>query len=231
MRLVKALVPHIICIIQTAAQQKRTHIQTQMGRCPILRTSERPGELSLNWKYSHNSGYVTGGGNLPESIAVFGMPPCDLEGRHRRSRGTCYLHLLLAVFSYTLEMQVTGSSKMWLSPTWPNHHEKMESETGKKPGFDSSIKDWTKILFGSNANFHQRRRERFSNQENNRHTLSSNLNHFCTFIKLLYYCIFSVALKLSTCSHLIHFDKPFISRDVTFAVRLLYRILSDITKI
>ena len=122
------------------------------------------------------------------------MPPCDLEGRHRRSRGTCYLHLLLAVFSSTLEMQVTGSSKMWRLPTWPNHHEKMESETGKKPGFDSSIRDSTKILFGSNVNFHQRRWERFSNQENNRHTLSSNLKHFCTFIKLLYYCTFSVAL-------------------------------------
>ena len=38
-------------------------------------------------------------------------------------------------------------------------------------------------------------------------------------------------LKLSTCSRLSHFDKPCISRDVTFAVRLLYRILSDITKI
>jgi hypothetical protein len=31
--------------------------------------------------YSHNSGYVTSGGNLAKSIALFGMPPCDLEGR------------------------------------------------------------------------------------------------------------------------------------------------------
>lgn len=230
MGLAKALVPHIISIIQTAAHQKRTHIQTQMGRCPIPRKSERPGELSLNWKYSHKSGYVTGGGNLAKSIALFGMSSCDLEGRHRWSRGTCYFHLLLAVFSSTLEMQVTGS-KMWRSPTWPNHQQKMESETGKKPGFDSSIKDCTKTFFGSNANFHQGRWERCSNQENNRHTLSSNLQHFCTFIKLLYYCIFSVALKLSTCSRLIHFDKSCISREVTFAVLLLYRILSDIMKI
>jgi hypothetical protein len=29
----------------------------------------------------------------------------------------------------------------------------MESETGKQPGFDSSIKDCTKIFFGSSANF------------------------------------------------------------------------------
>jgi hypothetical protein len=40
-----------------------------MGRCPILRKSERPGELSLNWKYSHNSGYVTGGGKLAKKKA------------------------------------------------------------------------------------------------------------------------------------------------------------------
>jgi len=168
---------------------------------------------------------------LPESIAVFGIPPCDLEGRNRRARRTCFLHLLLSVFSSTLEMQVTGSSKMWKPPTRPNHHEKIESETGKKPGFDSSIKDCTKIFFDSNASFHKGRWKRFSNQEKNRHTLSSNLKHFCTFIKLLYYCIFSVALKLSTCSRLIHFDKPYISREVTFAVRLLYRMLSDIMKI
>ena len=204
-----------------------------MGRCPILRKSERPGELSLNCKYSYNSGYVTGGGNLAKSIALFGMPPRDLEGRDRRSRGTCYLHLLLAFFSSTLEMQVTGSSKMWRSPTRTHHHEKMESATGKKPGFDSSIKDCTKIFFGSNVNFYHAQWERCSNQENNRHTLSSNFKHFCTFIKLLvlYYCIFSVASEFSTCSRLIHFDKPCISREVTFAVRLLYRILSDIMKI
>jgi len=124
MGLVKVLVPHIICIIQTAAQQKRTHIQTQMGRCPIVRKSERPGELSLIWKYSHNSGYVTGSGNLPESIAVFGMPPCDLEAP------TVPRNLLppssSCCFFFTLEMQVTVSSKMWRSPTRPNHHEKME---------------------------------------------------------------------------------------------------------
>jgi len=174
MGLAKAFVPHIICIIQTTGHQKRTHIQTQMGRCPIVQKSERPRELSLNWRYSHKSGYVTGGGNLAKSIALFGMPPYDLEGRHRRSRGTCYLHLP-AVFSSTLEMQVTGSSIMWRSPTRPNRHEKMESETGKKPGFDSSIKDCTKIFFGSNASFHQGRWESCSNQQNNHHTLSSNL--------------------------------------------------------
>jgi hypothetical protein len=71
-------------------------------------------------------------------------------------------------------MLATGSSKMWRQPTRPNHYEDLEFETLEEPGFDSSIKDYTELFFGSNANFDQGRWERCSCQENNRHALSSN---------------------------------------------------------
>jgi hypothetical protein len=141
-----ALVTHIICIIQIAARHKRCHSQTQMERWPILRKTERPGKLSLSLGYVRNHTKVA-------AVSAKGiMPPCG----HRRCRGSCHPHLLLAAFSSTLEMEVTGSSKMrphGVRHHNPNfyHHQNLESESAARDNLVSLRESRTTI--NSNASF------------------------------------------------------------------------------
>ena len=157
--LANALVAHIICIIQIAARHKRCHTQTQMERWPILRKTERPGKLSLSLGYSHSSS--TSGTTQrwrqfrQKESSCYTMPPCGLEAGHRRCRGSCHPHLL-AAFSSTLEMEVTGSSKMrphGVRHHNPNfyHHQNLESESATRDNLVSLRKSKTTI--NSNASF------------------------------------------------------------------------------